>query len=102
MLPFVYTHRPARLLDAHLESVRAECPHEHAGRRAAAVVDGGAGPIKNYSLQPAPVGRTFHSDLHLSGLVRHGVNYIIHADANAEVGKFGWIFGIVGVLPGVA
>src|SRR5260221_272647 len=34
--------------------------------------------------------------------VRHGVDDIIHADADAEIGKLGWICRIVGVLPGIA
>src|SRR5258708_2980510 len=34
--------------------------------------------------------------------VRHGVDDVIHADADSEIGKLGGIFRIVGVLPGVA
>ena len=35
-------------------------------------------------------------------LVRHGVNNIIHADTDAERGILLGIFGIVGILPGIA
>src|SRR5579864_196948 len=38
----------------------------------------------------------------LHRLMRHGVNYVVDADANPECGVLFWVVGGIGPLPGIA